>query len=96
MESQIRLDASIYSVEAVEKAAYRFIDRFATVISCEEDKIVINFSFDDNHASMSKTILTDFKKELLDQNLRLKIKDETESTRNLILSYTFSKTGLQE
>jgi len=95
METQLRLDASIYSVEAVEKAAYRFIDRFATMISHEGQNILLDLSFDSNHSSMSEIILADFKKELLDQNLRLKIKTETEPIRNLILSYTFSKSGLQ-
>lgn len=95
METQLQLDASIYSVEAVEKAAYRFIDRFAAVISHEGKNILLDISFDSNHDSMSEAILADFKKELLDQNLRLKIKTETESIRNLILSYTFSKSGLQ-
>jgi His-Xaa-Ser system protein HxsD len=95
METQLRLDSSIYSLEAVEKAVYRFSDRFAGVISKDEQNIVLDLSFNSDHDSMSETILFDFKKELLDQNLRLKIKTETESTRNLILSYTFSKSGLQ-
>ena len=95
METQLQLDSSIYSVEAVEKAAYRFINRFAAVISQEGQDILVNLTFDNNHTSMSEEILADFKKELLDQNLRIKIKTETESTRNLILSYTFSKSGIQ-
>lgn len=95
METQIQLDASVYSLEAIEKAAYRFIDRFAAVISIEGNYVVLNLSFDSNYASMSENILADFKKELLDQNLRLKIKKETEAIRNLILSYAFSKSGLQ-
>jgi His-Xaa-Ser system protein HxsD len=35
-----------------------------------------------------------FKKEVLDQDLRLKLKAETEPIRNLILAHAFSKTGL--
>ena len=38
--------------------------------------------------------LDDFKKEVLDQDLRENIKRETEAVRNLILSHAFSKTGL--
>tara|TARA_B100000315_G_scaffold5060_2_gene5105 strand:- start:40 stop:330 length:291 start_codon:yes stop_codon:yes gene_type:complete len=95
METQLSLDASIYSVEAVEKAAYRFIDRFAATISHEGQNILLDLSFNGNNTATNKLILSDFKKELLDQNLRLKIKTETEPTRNLILSYAFSKSGLQ-
>jgi len=91
----LRLDNSVYALEAVEKAAYRFIDRFAAVISTENDRIVIDFTFDENRAADADKILADFKKELLDQNLRSKIKTETEEVRNLILAYTFSRTGLQ-
>jgi His-Xaa-Ser system protein HxsD len=39
--------------------------------------------------------LQDFKRELIDQELRMKIKSETEAVRNLVLAYTFSRTGLQ-
>jgi len=95
MKTQLKLDASVYSVESAEKATYRFIDRVATVISREGENILLDLSFDANHASDSTAIIDDLKKELLDQNLRLKIKTETEPVRNLILSYTFSKTGLQ-
>ena len=38
--------------------------------------------------------LDDFQTEVLDQNLREKIKLETAPTRNLILAHAFSRTGL--
>ena len=41
-------------------------------------------------------LINEFKRELLDQQLRISIKKETEPQRNLILAYAFSKTGLQE
>ena len=44
----------------------------------------------------SEKVINEFKRELLDQQLRVVIKQETEAQRNLILAYTFSKTGLQE
>ncbi|MDA3876658.1 MAG: hypothetical protein PF483_06175 [Halothiobacillus sp.] len=37
----------------------------------------------------------EFKKNVLDYQLRLKIKLETEPVRNLILGLAFSRTGLQ-
>lgn len=95
MTHKLQLDSSVYLVEAVQKAAYRFIDRFAVIISNESEHISLEITFDDKHAANADTILADFKKELLDQNLRVKIKAETESMRNLILAYTFSKSGLQ-
>lgn len=95
MTHKLQLDSSVYLIEAVQKAAYRFIDRFAVIISSESSHILLDITFDDKHVANSEKILADFKKELLDQNLRIIIKAETEPMRNLILAYTFSKSGLQ-
>jgi len=40
--------------------------------------------------------LENFKRELLDQQLRKQIKEETEPVRNLILAYAFSRSTLQK
>jgi His-Xaa-Ser system protein HxsD len=95
MPHQLELDSQVYSLEAIEKAAYRFIDRFAAVISTKNEQFILELTFDAKHEVKADRILADFKKELLDQNLRFKIKAETEPMRNLILAYTFSKSGLQ-
>ncbi len=42
----------------------------------------------------AETILENFKKEVLDQDLREKIAKETEEVRNLILAHAFSKTSI--
>ncbi len=95
MIHKLQLDSSVYLIEAVQKAAYRFIDRFAVVISNESGHIFLDITFDAKYEVNADKILADFKKELLDQNLRVKIKAETEPMRNLILAYAFSKSGLQ-
>jgi His-Xaa-Ser system protein HxsD len=92
---QLQLDSAVYSIEAVQKAAYRFIDRFSAVISQDAQHILINIEVDEKHIPSTDAIIADFNKELLDQNLRFQIKAETEQARNLILAYAFSKTGLQ-
>ena len=92
---QLQLDSSVYSIEAVQKAAYRFIDRFSAVISQDGQHILINIKVDEKHIASTDAIIADFNKELLDQNLRFQIKAETEPARNLILAYAFSKAGLQ-
>jgi His-Xaa-Ser system protein HxsD len=43
-----------------------------------------------------ESFISEFTKEVLDQDLREKIKSETESYRNLILAHAFSKTTLIE
>lgn len=94
--TRLELDRSIYSDEAVQKAAYRFIGRFAAVVSCADNNIVVDITFGNESSDWREQVIADFKKELLDQNLRLRIKTETEPVRNLILAYAFSKSGLQE
>lgn len=92
---QLILDSAVYSLEAAQKACYRFIDRFSAIISQDNGQILIDLTVDPKHIANSDQVLSDFHKELLDQNLRFKIKNETESARNLILAYAFSNTGLQ-
>jgi len=95
MEVQVLFDKQIYSVEAIKKAAYRFIDKFSAVISEEGPSYSCALNFPDKSSDNQVTrIVDDFKKEVLDQDLRESIKKETEGVRNLILAHTFSKVGL--
>jgi His-Xaa-Ser system protein HxsD len=93
---KLLIDKKIYSLDAVKKSAYRFIDRLTILITQDDENIVLEIDGIGAHAANQDTIIADFKRELLDQDLRIKINKETEPVRNLILSYAFSQTGLQE
>jgi len=93
---RLELDARVYALEAVQNAAYRFIDRIAVLISLETDLVVCEIELKAGSTCNLDELVNDFKRELLDQNLRLQIKNETQETRNLILSWAFSKSGLQQ
>ena len=92
----LKFDERAYSVEAVQKAAYRHMNA-----------LLVGISLCDGHFQCSieptsgtprdafALALEDFQKEVLDQQLRVRIKAETESVRNLILGIAFSRTGLQ-
>lgn len=95
MTQCLALDESIYSLEAVQKAAYRFIDRLTILISKESGQIVYEVSLVAGRDLNLQTVVDDFKRELLDQQLRAQIKAETEPVRNLILALAFSRSGLQ-
>lgn len=95
MTQKLELDAAVYSLEAVQKAAYRFIDRLTVLIHQEPGKVVCGIDPIAGRVIAVEHVIDDFKRELLDQQLRLKIKTETEPARNLILAYAFSRTGLQ-
>jgi His-Xaa-Ser system protein HxsD len=95
MKIDISLDSAVYSLDAVKAACYRFLDKFAAEIELRENKILCHLTFDE---SMSEALvnanLDNLKKEALDQDLRIRLKAETEPVRNLILAHAFSKTGL--
>lgn len=95
METRLLFDENVYSIEALKKASYRNIANYSVVIKKEDTQLECLFSFPVN-TSDEKVLeyLDDFKKEVLDQDLREIIKRETEGVRNLILSHAFSKTGL--
>jgi His-Xaa-Ser system protein HxsD len=94
---KLELDQNIYSLEAVQKASYRFIDRLTVLLSYAKDgKLVCEIDAVASTESMFEANLSNFKRELLDQQLRKQIKEETESARNLILAYAFSRSGLQK
>lgn len=94
MTTLLALDSGVYPLETVQKAAYRFIDRLTILISRDGDKLICQIDPVRPTASL-EPLLQDFKRELLDQQLRQHIKTETESVRNLILAYAFSRSGLQ-
>ncbi|MCZ8252139.1 MAG: His-Xaa-Ser system protein HxsD [Hylemonella sp.] len=96
MSHTVTLDKSVYPLEVVEKAAYRFIDRLTIVISQTESQIMCDVSDLTGNDTSVEIVIADFKRELLDQKLRHQIKQETEPVRNLILSLAFSRSGLQQ
>ena len=91
----LEFDKGVYSVEAAQSAAYRFIDRLTIVISVDGNKIVCEIEAVNQGVDLLQ-VLGDFKRELLDQQLRVRIGRETESVRHLILSLAFSRSGLKQ
>ncbi len=92
----LEFDSKVYSAEAAQKAAYRFINRMSVIVSLKGETIRCELKPDQEASPEHIDLLAaDFCKEVLDQNLRERIKRDTEQARNLILSYAFSKSGLQ-
>jgi His-Xaa-Ser system protein HxsD len=87
--------ASTASVDAIQRAAYRFSDR----LSCElipghdEYRCVLVPISDDQDI---RALVADFRTEVLDQVLRERIRTETEPIRTMILAHAFSRTGVIE
>lgn len=92
---KILLEEQIYNLEATQKAAYRFIDRLTVLIQKSGSQLICEIEPVSGQEDKFEEVVANFKRELLDQQLRKQIKTETEDTRNLILAYAFSRSGLQ-
>lgn len=97
MSRTLVFSAQIYSVETIKKAAYRFSDVLSIDIvpRLGEIECVLQFLPGSKEEEQAEAIIAAFKNEVLDQDLRLLISKETEATRNAVLAYALSKTGLQ-
>lgn len=91
----LNFDEQVYSVETVQKACYRSTNAFVADISVNEGKVscIITPVIGATEVGFAYAI-QEFKKDVLDQHLRQKIKAETEDVRNLILGLAFSNTSL--
>ncbi len=88
-------DEHFFSVEAIQHAAYRFIHLYTVDFVLNENIIKCTLTpTQDMSAEGNEHYLDEFKKEVLDQHLRIKVKNETEAVRNLVLGIAFSNSGL--
>ena len=94
----LTLSLDLYSLEAIKKTCYKYSDKYSILLDdINKDKNTVNviFSMHNNNSSIdNEQLLSDFKIELLDQDLREIISSETKAIRNLILAQAFSKTSL--
>jgi His-Xaa-Ser system protein HxsD len=91
----VDFDSRVFSLIAVKKAAYKYIDCFSADIGLTNDEVRCLLKLTSPRSDESfVSLIDDFKKEVLDQDLREKLKVETEPVRNLILAHAFSKTGI--
>ena len=94
-QTLIRFDNRVFTMPAVKKAAYKYINSFTVDINLEGNEILcaLTFASPANEERASR-LIEDFQKEVLDQDLREQIKAETAPIRNLIFALAFSKTGI--
>src|ERR1700712_4323600 len=77
---RLSVHTSIYSIEAIKKASYKFADRASVIINPEAaESVSVIFNFVGASAqSNPDVIISEFCNELLDQDLREIVKRETE------------------
>lgn len=91
--SQFSFDPAIFRLTAVKKAAYRFSGEFDTRIESEPgNRILVTLSPRDDRRGMLSAAA--FPREVLDQELREQIANETAAVRDVLLAHTFSELPL--
>lgn len=95
-EIRATVDVRVYRVTAIQKTAYRMAERCTAVLgSLAEDHLPVTLVFsrpiDERQA---REVARLFFQELLDQELREKVGEETRAIRSLLLAHAFSKTDL--
>jgi His-Xaa-Ser system protein HxsD len=88
----VEFDSKVFSITTIKKAAYRYINVFAADIRVSGDVITCVLTASELKGKTLSDIAHDFRKEVLDQDLRETLK--AEPIRNVILAHAFSKTGL--
>ena len=85
----IRFAKELYSKTALLKAAYSFTDRFYVHLSVDNDNYVVSvLSKDGDH----KLCEEDFKNEILAQEVRSIITEQTHDIRMLLMARAFSSS----
>ncbi|WP_225408637.1 His-Xaa-Ser system protein HxsD [Stigmatella hybrida] len=92
----LTLDLRVYRLAAVQKASYRFAEHFTVVLGTPDGQLLpVTCLFrPDTREAEALNVVRRYFQELLDQELREQIGEETRSVRALILAQAFSRTGL--
>lgn len=81
----------VYAPEAFKRAAYAVMARASVAIEPQGSRIICLLTPTAGHDSAN--LEADFRREVLDQDLRISTERETEGVRNLILGLAFSRVG---
>jgi His-Xaa-Ser system protein HxsD len=88
---EVAFAASTTSIDAIQRAAYRFSDRFSCELIPGEESHLCRLQ---PIGETTTDEVGSFRTEVLDQTLRERIRAETEPIRTMILAQAFSRTGV--
>jgi His-Xaa-Ser system protein HxsD len=94
---EFRVSSEAFSWASIKKASYSLSGRCSFDFQSEGKEIVCRLLFPvPQSQKVIAAIELAFRNELLDQDLRALIAEETAPFRNAILAFAFSKTGVQD
>ena len=93
---KLHIDVRVHRLTAIKKTAYRLAAECTTVLGeLDESRLPVTFLFKDGTTeAKARAVVSRFFQELVDQDLREEIAEETAPLRTLILAHAFSRTGL--
>lgn len=83
---KITLDSNIYSKAMILKSTYKFTDRVYIYITMDKDCYEVYFKPKDSNEINISILSGEFMNELLDQELRAMIINDTSKIRNVIVT----------
>jgi His-Xaa-Ser system protein HxsD len=89
----VTFDTALYRSNAVKKAAYKYGGLFYVLISHRSDLIEVRLKPKET-CTLPDAVVGEFCNEVLDQELRETVAEETTGIRDLLLAQAFSKTTL--
>ena len=91
-----KIDLQVYRPIAIKKAAYRVADRCTVILEKSDSKTQgLRFVFPSKASeAAAEEAVRLFYQELLDEELRADLHEETDALRALILAHAFSRTDL--
>lgn len=91
----LTFDERLYDVQALQKAAYRSMNSLTVDIKSSDGQFICALSSNIGIEEPAYLFaVQEFKKDVLDYQLRHRLNAETLPIKNLILGLAFSKTGL--
>lgn len=90
----LRIDSTVFDLRTIKETAYRFADKFSVDIMQEGNQYHITLLSLNTENFDAASAENYFRQELIDQDLRRIIREETANVRNLILANAFSRSGL--
>lgn len=93
--TELRFDRSVYSLEAIKRAAYEVMSSLRIDIHTSDSEIVCTLRPAKADLELEDSLRA-FEREVLDQDLRITLEASTEPVRSAILGLAFSRTGLQD
>jgi His-Xaa-Ser system protein HxsD len=96
-QAELSFDSNVFPLETVKRALYRFADRCSFDVQLFDAQIKVTVHVSSNVLeAAAHELCSRIRNEVLDQDLRDAISNETANIRTLILANAFSNTGLIE